>query len=74
MINELDVVALTREIPEYGLQVGKTGTVVDCYPDGKAYEVEFFDDEGFTIEVLTLEAADVQPLSEVAARSEARSD
>jgi hypothetical protein len=41
MIKELDVVALTRNIPEHGLPKGSQGAVVHCYNDEQAFEVEF---------------------------------
>ncbi len=62
MIHELDLVALTRDIPEHGLQSGDVGTVVHCYQDDAALEVEFVTAAGKTIAVLTLEIADVQPM------------
>ncbi|MDQ7012626.1 MAG: DUF4926 domain-containing protein [Planctomycetota bacterium] len=40
-INELDVIALLRDIPEHDLRAGQTGTVVYVHNDGEAYEVEF---------------------------------
>ena len=40
-IDELDVVALTRSLPDEGLPPGQTGTVVLVHDDGGAYEVEF---------------------------------
>jgi hypothetical protein len=61
MIHELDLVALAREIPEYGLQSGDVGTVVHCYKD-RALEVEFVTAGGNTIAVLTLDVADVHPM------------
>ncbi|MGH2416171.1 MAG: DUF4926 domain-containing protein, partial [Microcystaceae cyanobacterium] len=44
MINELDIVILTHDVAEYQLKKGDRGTVVHCYGDGKAYEVEFIGD------------------------------
>ena len=49
-MKELDVVRLTKEFE--GLPIGTEGTIV-CEYDGKAFEVEFFDSEGDTIEVFT---------------------
>jgi hypothetical protein len=60
MIQELDVVSLTRDIPEENLKKGETGTVVHCYRDGEAFEVEFIDSRGMTIALLTLPNRDVQ--------------
>ena len=64
MINELDTVALLRDLPEYALTKGDLGTVVHVYADGKAYEVEFMTLTGDTIGVVTLEANDVRPINE----------
>jgi hypothetical protein len=62
MIRELDLIALTRDIPEHGLQSGDVGTVVHCYQDGAPLEVEFVTAAGKTIAVLTLAIADVRPM------------
>jgi hypothetical protein len=62
MIRELELVALTRDIPEHSLQSGDVGTVVHCYKDGAALEVEFVTAAGKTLAVLTLGSADVHPM------------
>lgn len=62
MIQELDSVALTREITEHELQEGDLGTVVHRYDSGRAFEVEFLAGDGSTIAVLTLERDEVRPL------------
>lgn len=49
-MKELDVVKLQKEFK--GLPIGTEGTIVLEY-DGTVYEVEFFDSEGETIDVLT---------------------
>ena len=49
-MKELDVVRLIKEFE--GLPIGTEGTIV-CEYDGKAFEVEFFDSEGDTINVFT---------------------
>lgn len=49
-MKELDVVRLVSEFK--GLPVGTEGTIVLEY-DGEYFEVEFFDSEGDTIDVLT---------------------
>ena len=40
-INELDIVALLKDLPEEGLVAGQTGTVVFVHQGGRAFEVEF---------------------------------
>lgn len=52
-MKELDVVKLNKEFQN--LTVGTEGTIVLEY-DGTAFEVEFFDGEGNTIDVLTTPA------------------
>ena len=41
---------------------GDVGTVVHVYPDGAAYEVEFFTPDGDTVAVVTVEASGVRPV------------
>ena len=53
-IKLLDVVALTDDLPEYGLGRGQVGTVVEILADGNALEVEFSDREGRTYESVGL--------------------
>ena len=57
-IQELDVVALTTDVPGKGLSRGHVGTVVQVYaPD--AFEVEFVDRAGRTYALVTLRADQV---------------
>ena len=49
-MKELDVVRLKRDFSD--LTAGTTGTIVLEY-DGKCFEVEFFDENGDTIDVIT---------------------
>ena len=49
-VKELDVVRLTKEFE--GLPVGTEGTIVHKY-DESMYEVELFDKQGNTIDVVT---------------------
>lgn len=62
-MEELDLVVLTQPIPDYGLERGDVGTIVHCYADGQAYEVEFITAEGVTLAVLTLTQDAVRPLA-----------
>lgn len=64
MIQELDSVTLTHEIPEHELEEGDLGTVVHRYDSGRAFEVEFLAGDGSTIAVLTLERDEIRPLGE----------
>ena len=61
-IKELDRVALTKPMPKERLAAGDVGTVVHVYPDGAAYEVEFFTPDGDTVAVVTVEASGVRPV------------
>ncbi|MDT5122440.1 MAG: hypothetical protein QOC96_1922 [Acidobacteriota bacterium] len=63
MIKEHDCIALTEDLPEGELKAGDIGTVVHVYKDGEAYEVEFLTLDGHTAAVLTLEAAQVRPVT-----------
>ena len=60
MIRELDIVTLTRDMPDHGLSKNAQGAVVHCYADGQGFEVEFVDTSGESSEVLTLESSDIQ--------------
>lgn len=66
MIQELDTVALTHDIPEHYLKQGDRGAVVHCYRDGEAFEVEFVNSSGQTIALLTLTDADIQKVETTA--------
>ena len=57
-IDLLDVVALTRDIPERGLKRGHVGTVVEELELG-VFEVEFSDDHGRTYATLAANANDL---------------
>ena len=63
MIKEHERVVLKASIPVEGLEAGDVGTVVHVYRDGLAYEVEFTTLGGDTAAVVTVEAAQVRPVS-----------
>jgi hypothetical protein len=63
MIHEHERAILTSDIPEQGLKAGDVGTVVHVYRDGAAYEIEFFALDGRTLDVVTVEASQVRPVS-----------
>ncbi|MEW6544079.1 MAG: DUF4926 domain-containing protein [Nitrospirota bacterium] len=63
MISELETVVLRRDIRESGLKQGDIGTVVHCYADGTAFEVEFVTAAGKTVALLTLKQTDIRPMS-----------
>jgi len=50
-----DPVILTVDLPEQGLRAGTRGAVVEVYEKPRiGYIVEFFDDNGNTIDVFTV--------------------
>ncbi len=61
-IKELDAVALTCDLPEYGLVRGDVGTAVLVHGKGEAFEVEFVGYDGHTVALMTLECSQVRPL------------
>lgn len=55
MLNEYAMVVATKDLSK-GVKRGCVGTIVMIYDNPSlAYEVEFFDDNGNTIELLTVE-------------------
>jgi len=63
MINELDRVVLTRDIPQKKLQKGYIGTVVDVDPGGDGYIVEFMTLKGRTIAVASVSPDQVREIA-----------
>ena len=62
MIAELDIVALTTNLPQHRLTVGDVGAVVHVYDSNDAYEVEFVTGSGRTVAVITVADSDVRPI------------
>jgi hypothetical protein len=62
MLQELDTVVLLKDIEEYGLVKGDTGTIVHRYQQGQTFEVEFVEADGSTIALLTLTVDDIRPM------------
>lgn len=63
MIKEHEQVVLTSDLPEYDVKAGDVGIVVHIYSDGKAYEVEILALDGRTLDVITVKASKVRPVS-----------
>jgi hypothetical protein len=61
MMQVLDTVVLTRDLPEHRLRKGDLGAVVHMHRDGAAYEVEFVTLDGGTLAVVTLSADAIRP-------------
>jgi hypothetical protein len=64
IIKELDIVALTLPVPEYGLVAGDVGTVVMTYEDASAFTIEFVTVTGKTIGIVTVGADAVRPVGD----------
>jgi hypothetical protein len=63
MIQELETVVLTHDIADHKLKEADVGTVVHCYDDGEAFEVEFVTAEGKTVAVLTLGCEEIRAMN-----------
>ncbi len=63
LIDELDAVALTCDLPKHGLVRRDVGTAVLAHGNGAAFEVEFVGYDGHTVALLTLERRQVRPLA-----------
>ncbi len=61
MIEELNQVVLTLDLPEHGLVRGDIGTVVLLHGE-EGYEVEFAALDGETIAVASLSTSQVRPI------------
>ena len=70
MIQELDVVALTRDISGMHLKKGDLGTVVLVYGDNEAYMVEFVLQTGFTAVLTDLKPNDVRSIKDYELKGE----
>jgi hypothetical protein len=66
-IEDLDVVALLRDLPDKGLERGQSGTVVLTHGGGAAFEVEFIHQPGRpgTSVVATVHAKDLLKLKDL---------
>ena len=62
MIDEMDLIVLTRDLPTERLAAGDVGTVVLVHQQGAGYEVEFTTLSGDTVALITLDASDVRPV------------
>lgn len=64
-INEIDIVALTQDLPKLGLNKGQTGTVVDISEPG-VFLVEFSNEKG---EIISLESLKREQITLVTSHS-----
>jgi len=63
MIKEYEQVVLIEDLPEYGLKAGDLGTVVMIHGEQAGYELEIFSADGRTLDVVSVEAAQVRPVN-----------
>jgi hypothetical protein len=61
-MKEFELVALTRDVDDTHLKKGDVGTIVDIHSDGKAFEVEFVLQTGYTADLVSVEADGVRPI------------
>lgn len=62
VIKDHDLLVLTRDVPETGLEAGDVAVVVTVC-EGGGVEMEFVSADGATLAVLTLTDADVRPMT-----------
>ncbi len=60
MIQELDSIVLTTDIPEQNLSKGDIGTVILVHQGGVGYEVEFVTLTGKTVAIVSLFSSQVR--------------
>lgn len=63
MIKEHERVALIVDLPESHLKIGDVGVVVMIHGDHEGYELEIFSADGHTLDVVTVHADQVRPVS-----------
>lgn len=54
---------LTTDLPGHGFKAGDVGVVVDVHQHGAGYEIEFMTLSGETIDVVTVTAQQVRPVT-----------
>lgn len=62
MIQELDRLILTSDIPEYSLEEGDIGTIVLVHQGGKGYEVGFVTLHRETVAIVSLHSIQVRSI------------
>ncbi len=63
MIKEYERVVLMIDLPEHQLKAGDMGVVVMIHGNHEGYELEFFGADGHTLDVVTVHAEQVRPVS-----------
>lgn len=64
MIQQLERVALTGDLPEHGLKTGDIGMVVHIYGDHKGYEVEFVTLNGDLVALVPVYPSQIRPIEQ----------
>lgn len=64
MIEELERVALTQDLPEQHLKAEDVGMVVHVYGKGQGYEVEFVTLKGDFVALVAVQAAHIRRIAE----------
>lgn len=62
MLKEHDVVALTADAPEDGLEAGDVGAIVAIHGDGESFSVEVLTLDGGTAGIAVVSADQVRPV------------
>jgi len=71
-IKLLDVVALTRDVPEHNLKIGEVGTVIEILANGEAFEVEFSDGNGQMYKSLSFLASQLRGIPHEQIKADAK--
>ncbi|MDZ4672079.1 MAG: DUF4926 domain-containing protein [Phototrophicales bacterium] len=64
MINELDRVVLTIDLPEHGLKAGDIGMVAHVYGDPLGYEIEFVTLTGDFVALVAMYPHQIRPIAQ----------
>ncbi len=62
-MHDFEIVSLRRALAQSQLLAGAVGCVVQVHEDGQSCEVEFCDDDGVRLALLTLREEDLESLS-----------
>ena len=63
-MQELELVALTQDLPEHELKIGDIGMILHIYSDHNGYEVEFVTLSGELIAIVSVYPAQIRQLKQ----------